>query len=435
MLLPGGSRPACLHIEAGKFAEIAPIGHSHPGVDVYEAGELPVLPGLVDSHVHVNQPGRTEWEGFASATRAAMVGGTTTIVDMPLNSIPPTVSVEALDVKRAGAGLEVRSDVAFWGGLVPDNLDQLEPMAEAGVCGFKAFLVDSGVPEFPPVDLQQIRDALEVLARLGLPLLVHAEDPAHIHSAPDGNHYVDYLRSRAPEAEEEAVLGLIDAAADTGGHVHVLHLASAGALPAISMAKERGVGITAETCPHYLFFSSEEVPDGATQFKCAPPIRDRSHQDGLWGGLSSGTLDMVVSDHSPAPPELKAVESGDFGAAWGGISSVQLRLAVTWTAARDRGWALENLVPKLALAPAALAGLAGRKGAIAVGMDADLLVFDPDAGFIVDPTTLEHRHPLTPYGGRSLTGVAGLVVLRGEPAGPLTAGLLLPGPRATASTP
>jgi allantoinase len=340
-----------------------------------------------------------------------------------------------LELKRAEAEAEVRSDVAFWGGLVPGNLGQLEPMARAGVCGFKAFMVDSGVAEFPPVGLEQIRDALQVLARLGLPLLVHAEDPAHIRPAPDGTHYVDYLGSRAPEAEEEAVAGLIEAAADTGGHVHVLHLATAGALPAMAMAKERGVRITAETCPHYLFFSSEDIPDGATEFKCAPPIRERSHQDGLWAGLADGTIDMVVSDHSPAPPELKAVESGDFGAAWGGISSVQLRLAVTWTAARSRGWSLDELVPKLAAAPAALAGLADRKGEIAPGLDADLVVFDPEAEIVVDPQALEHRHPLTPYAGRALSGQVRMVTLRGMAAGPLTEGLLLDGPRARRASP
>jgi allantoinase len=373
-----------------------------------------LLPGLVDSHVHVNEPGRTHWEGFASATRAAVAGGVTTIVDMPLNSIPPTVSVEALHVKREAATGQVAADVAFWGGAVPGNVDQLKPLLEAGVVGFKCFLLDSGVPEFPPLDDAGLRAALTELAGVDGLLIAHAEDPAVIDAAPQpqGASYAAFLASRPGRAEETAIAGLVAAARDTGARVHVVHLADADALPLLRRARADGVRITVETCPHYLTFAAEEVPDGATSFKCCPPIRETFHREALWAALAHGDIDLVVSDHSPCTPDLKRLDVGDFGAAWGGIASLQIGLAAVWTGARARGIGLDQVVRWMSSAPAQLAGLS-TKGAIQEGKDADLVAFAPEEGFTVG--ALEHRNPCTPYAGRSLTGVVRRTWLRGVP--------------------
>ena len=374
-------------------------------------GDLVVMPGLVDSHVHVNDPGRANWEGFQSATRAAAAGGTTTIVDMPLNSIPPTVDSEALGVKRAAAAEAIAVDVAFWGGLVPGSEPHLPAMVEAGVCGFKAFLVDSGVPEFPPLSFDELENALPELARLGVPLLLHAEDPARLHPMTgDPRSYDRYLESRPPECEAEAISEAMGRAAPTGAHIHILHVSSGDAAGVLRGA---GPGVSAETCPHYLTFTAEQVGMGATEFKCAPPIRSVGHREALWEALADGTLAMIVSDHSPSPPGLKEVESGDFGAAWGGISSLQIRLQATWTEASRRGFGLDRLREWLSTAPARLAGLE-RKGAIAPGMDADFLVWDPDGLTEVVGAGLEHRHPLTPYEGMRLRGKVQQVTLGGQ---------------------
>ena len=388
-----------------------------------------LLPGLVDSHVHVNEPGRTHWEGFASATRAAIAGGVTTIVDMPLNSIPPTVSVQALHVKRDVAKGQVAADVAFWGGAVPGNLDQLRPLLEAGVVGVKCFLLDSGVPEFPPLDDAGLRAALTELAAVDGLLIAHAEDADVIAVAPPstGPSYAGFLASRPGAAEETAIGGLIEAARDTGARVHVVHLADGDALPMLRAARAEGVRITVETCPHYLTFAAEEVPDGATSFKCCPPIRESRHREALWAALADGDggqplIDMVVSDHSPCTPDLKRLEDGDFGAAWGGIASLQVALPAVWTGARARGIGLDRVVGWMSAAPARLAGLSA-KGAIAVGKDADLVAFAPDERWTVGD--LEHRNPVTPYSGRSLTGVVRRTWLRGEVADGSPIGRLL----------
>ncbi|MCU1614294.1 MAG: allB, partial [Frankiales bacterium] len=395
-----------------------------PGEAVTLADDEVLLPGLVDSHVHVNEPGRTEWEGFATATRAAAAGGVTTIVDMPLNSIPPTTTLQALHVKREAAGAQVAVDVAFWGGAVPGNLDQLRRLHEAGVVGFKCFLLDSGVPEFPPLDDEGLRAALVEVASLDWLLIAHAEDARLIAAAPepDGPSYARFLASRPAEAEETAIGGLIAAARDTGARVHVVHLADAGALPMLRRARAEGVRITVETCPHYLTFAAEQVPDGATSFKCCPPIRQAAHREALWAALADGGIDLVVSDHSPCTPELKRLDVGDFGLAWGGIASLQISLAAAWTGARARGIELEQVVRWMAERPARLARLPG-KGAIAVGRDADLVAFAPDDRFTVG--ALEHRNPVTPYAGRSLTGVVRRTWLRGEPADGAPHGRLL----------
>jgi allantoinase len=405
VVLPDGEQPAAVCVSGGRIVAVEP--YEFGGDDL---GDLVLLPGLVDTHVHVNEPGRTEWEGFASATRAAAAGGVTTIVDMPLNSIPPTVTVEALSDKRNAARGQCHVDVGFWGGAVPSNLDDLPSLKQAGVFGFKCFLVDSGVPEFPPLDAAGLNAALDATDAL---FIVHAEDPASITAAPHSRKYGDFLASRPRAAENAAVATVIEAAKRTGRRMHVLHLSSSDALAAIAEAKRAGVPVTAETCPHYLTLTAEQVPDGATQYKCCPPIREADNRDALWQGLSEGTIDCVVSDHSPSTPALKRLDTGDFAAAWGGIASLQLGLPVVWTEARRRGYQLADLVRWMARRPAELAGLR-RKGRIAAGYDADFAVFAPDETFTVDPAALHHRHPVTPYAGQVLSGVVHQTWLRGE---------------------
>jgi allantoinase len=417
VLLPDGERPASVAVRDGRIVAIADYD-GLPGLDL---NGMALLPGLVDTHVHVNEPGRTEWEGFASATRAAAAGGVTTLLDMPLNSLPPTVSVAALDTKRDVASGQCSVDVGFWGGAVPGNAADLPALHEAGVFGFKSFLIDSGVPEFPPLDPAGLGEAMSTVGAL---FIVHAEDPGEILVAPASRYYADFLASRPPSAEVVAVATALDVAERAGARVHILHLSSAEVLPLLRSARARGVRVSAETCPHYLTLDAETVPDGGTQFKCCPPIRDRANRDGIWAGLADGTIDCVVSDHSPCTPELKRPETGDFAAAWGGIASLQLGLPIVWTEARRRGFSLSDVVRWMATRPAALAGLT-RKGRIAVGCDADLVVFDPDDTFEVDPARLAHRHPVTPYAGRTLHGVVGTTWLRGQPVNGVPRGRLL----------
>jgi allantoinase len=411
VVLPDGERAATVHTTGGVVTAVTGFDDAPAGAVTLADDEV-LLPGLVDSHVHVNEPGRTEWEGFASATRAAAAGGVTTIVDMPLNSVPPTTTVEALHGKRRCAEGQVAVDVAFWGGAVPGDLDQLRPLHEAGVVGFKCFLLDSGVPEFPPLDDDGLRAALTELAGLDALLIAHAEDADVIAAAPGpaGTSYPAFLASRPPEAEEAAIGRLLAAARDTGGRVHVVHLADAGALPLLRRARAEGVRVTVETCPHYLTFAAEEVPDGDTAVKCCPPIRGSGHREALWAALAGGDVDLVVSDHSPCTPELKRLDVGDFGLAWGGIASLQVALPAVWTGARARGLELAQVAAWMSAAPARLAGLP-RKGAIAVGRDADLVAFAPDERWRVG--RLLHRNPVTPYAGRELTGVVRRTWLRG----------------------
>lgn len=419
VVLPEGVRPATVVVRDGKIAAVEAWDAE---IDVDDLGAAWLLPGLVDTHVHVNEPGRTEWEGFETATRAAAAGGITTLVDMPLNSIPATTSVAALEAKRAAASGKCRVGVHYWGGVVPGNVDQLEPLAAAGIRGFKCFLVPSGVEEFANVGEQDLREAMPVIARLGLPLLVHAELPGPIETATaqvagvDPRRHATWVASRPPESEVEAIRMIIGLVAETGCRTHVVHLSAREALADLREARDAFLPITVETCPHYLTFTDEEIPDGATSFKCAPPIRGNLNRDALWEALESGDIDLIVSDHSPCPPDLKRLEQGDFFAAWGGIASLELGLSAVWTEASDAGFGVDDVVRWMSERPASLAGLSERKGRIAVGSDADLVAWDPDAEWIVDPRALHQRHPLTPYDGRRLRGrvlttwVAGVVV-------------------------
>jgi len=399
-------RPASIEIEQGV---IVAIDDRRADLDF---GDLVIMPGMVDCHVHVNEPGRSEWEGFATATRAAAAGGTTTIVDMPLNSIPPTVTVAALAEKRAAAEGKLTVDAAFWGGVIPGSEGEIGSLVAEGVCGFKSFLVDSGVSEFPPMSVDAFSAILPLLSGLGAPALVHAEDPAQIHAVEgDVTQYRSYLASRPAEGEAAAVEVVSGLARRSGARMHVLHISSSQGVRALAASPG---SMSGETCPHYLTFCAEEIPAGATPYKCAPPIRTTEHREALWQGLLDGTLSMVVSDHSPAPPEVKRLEDGDFGTAWGGIGSLQLRLPATWTGAARRGVDLPRLARWLSLEPARLAGLDDRKGAIAIGLDGDLVVWDPDGAYEVRGEDLEHRHPITPYEGMKLRGRVVMTMLGGK---------------------
>ncbi len=434
VVLPDAIAPASVHISGDRITAIEPFDSVPAGCELVETGDESILmPGLVDTHVHVNEPGRTNWEGFATATQAAAAGGVTTLVDMPLNSIPPTTTVSGLAAKLEAARGQCQVDVGFWGGVVPGNTGELAQLYELGVVGFKCFLIHSGVDEFPNVTEHDLRGAMPELTRLGAVLIVHAEVPGPIDRAniPTGcssveksktgtpkdvcpTSYQTFLDSRPRAAEDEAVALMIELSREFGTRIHIVHHSSADTLPALRRAKSEGVNILAETCPHYLTFAAEDIPDGATEFKCCPPIRERENREQLWEALADGTIDMIVSDHSPCPPEMKLPESGDFLAAWGGISSLQLRLPAVWTQARRRGFSILDLTRWLCGAPANLVGLRSQKGSIAVGCDADFVIWNPDQQLTVAANALHHRHKLTPYEGRVLDGVVEKTFLRGR---------------------
>jgi allantoinase len=404
VVTPQGTRPASVHIADGRIVRVGSWEEVSSGIPVVDAGESIVMPGLVDTHVHINEPGRTEWEGFESGTRAAAAGGVTTILDMPLNSIPATTTASALEAKREAAREKSVVNVEFIGGVVPGNAGELEALRDGGVRAFKCFLSPSGVDEFPPVSDSDLRKAFPVLARLGLPLMVHAEDPACLLPGRGSSRkYGDYLTTRPVAAERAAITLLTRLMARAPTPVHIVHLSSASSLDIVRTARARGLTLTVETCPHYLTFAAEEIPDGATEYKCAPPIRDEAERDALWDALIAGDIDLIASDHSPCPPEMKDTD-GDFFPAWGGIASLQLSLSAVWTGARTRGVKPERVAQWMSTAPARLVGLQDRKGALIAGYDADIILWDPDARFVVDPTQLLHRHKLTPYLGRELFG-------------------------------
>ncbi|MEU6245940.1 allantoinase AllB [Glycomyces sp. NPDC047010] len=409
-VLPDGERPAAVAIAGERIAVIGDYGEPIPARRTEDLRDLALLPGLVDTHVHVNEPGRTEWEGFATATRAAAAGGVTTLIDMPLNSLPPTVDAAALAAKRAAAKGRTWVDTGFWGGAIPGNETDRKALHDAGVFGFKCFTAPSGVDEFPPLDRGGLRRACADAAALGTVLIVHAENPARLHQTPTAPAFADFLASRPPEAETDAIRDVLDAAEATGARVHILHLSAAEALEPIARARRNGVAVTAETCPHYLTLTAEQIADGATAFKCCPPIRGAANRDALWEGLAQGRIDFVVSDHSPSPPAMK---TGDFATSWGGIASLQLGLPVLWTEARTRGHGLADLAAWTSRGPADFARL-HRKGRIAAGADADLVAFDPGREWTVRAADLHHRHPVTPYDGRRLTGAVAATWLRGK---------------------
>ncbi len=401
-------------IAQGRILDVVGRDAVPAGVPLDDVGERVVMPGLVDSHVHINEPGRTAWEGFESATRAAAAGGITTLADMPLNCVPVTTTAAALHQKIEAARGQLWVDCGFYGGLVPDNLQDLESLVDAAVLGFKAFLAPSGISEFPAMDESNLRRALALLAPGGLPVLVHAE----LATGPEGHgpwpRYADYLASRPDEWELRAVELLIRLCREFSSPVHIVHLSSASALEALRRARQDGLPLTVETCPHYLHFTAEQIPAGDTRFKCAPPIRGRHNREQLWQALEEGTIDFIVSDHSPCLPALKRMEQGDFQAAWGGIASLQLTLPVVWTEARQRGFAIEHVARWMCSRPAKLIGMDHRKGRLAPGFDADLIVWDPDTALTPTPEWLLHRHPTTPYEGETLYGVVEQTYLRGS---------------------
>ena len=421
VVVPGAVRPACVVVRDGVITDVLEID-ARPAVDTrYELGELALLPGLIDVHVHVNEPGRTEWEGFETATRAAAAGGVTTIVDMPLNCLPETTTVAALELKREAAQGKCTVDWSAWGGAVgtggAGNQAHLVPLAEAGVAGYKCFLLYPGCDGLGLIDEEDLRAAMPLIAQTGLPLLVHAELPGPILLAgeklagADWDKYATHLTSRPDEAELAAIALVISLCREFGTRVHIVHLASAQALPMLRAARAEGLPITVETCPHYLHFAAESIADGATEYKCAPPIRSRANAEELWAALAAGDIDLIASDHSPCPPDMKA---GSFLTAWGGIASVSLSLPILWTGMQQRGLGLERLGEWVGFAPARLAGLSGRKGGIVAGADADLVVFDTEAELEVLAERLYFRHKVSPYVGERLRGVVRQTILRGQ---------------------
>ena len=419
-LIDGREQAVSVAVRMGRVVGIEALGTAPPHrlAATLEPDEI-LIPGLVDTHVHINEPGRTEWEGFDTATAAAAAAGVTTLIDMPLNSLPPTLNAAALATKRAAARGRCRVDVGFWGGCVPTNLADLPELFAAGVFGVKCFLQDSGVPEFPPVTSAEMLSAMRMIAEVGGMLLVHAEDPGVLHTSPtpQGRDYRAFVASRPESAETAAIASCIEAAAETRCRTHIVHVSSAGGVDLIRRAKADGVPITAETCPHYLVFDAEDIPDGAPQYKCCPPIRGRADQDALWAGLADGTVDIVVSDHSPSTAELKLLDVGDLGLAWGGIGGLQFGFAAVWAAAARRGVPLADVVRWMSAAPAALVGLT-TKGVLRAGAAADLVAFAPDDEQVVDPARLHHRNPVSPYAGARLTGVVRATWLAGRRADP-----------------
>ena len=423
VVLPSGIVPAAVHVRSGRIAKVAEYMDCPAGVPLEDFGDLVLMPGLVDTHVHINEPGRTEWEGFETATRAAAAGGVTTLMDMPLNSIPPTTTPANFDAKAAAADGKLFVDVAFAGGVIPGNASELGALLDRGVPAFKCFLAESGVAEFPHVREDDLERALPILAKRNAPLLVHAELPAPLEAAAgalenltpsDAREYSRYLASRPKAAEDAAIEMVIRLAEKHGARAHIVHLSSSTALPVLERARDRGVRITAETCPHYLSLAAEDIADGATAFKCAPPIREKENRETLWKGLKNEGIAQVVTDHSPSTIGLKCTGSGDFSKAWGGISSLQLGLAIVWTEAQKRGASIEDVARWMCEATAKLVGLSSTKGAIREGLDADFCVWDPAGEFVVDAAGLQHKNKITPYQGKKIVGVVRATFLRGE---------------------
>lgn len=414
VVTPSGVQPAIVRIEGEEVASIRPYEAPPAGLVVEDFGDLVISPGIIDTHVHINDPG-TDWEGFETATRAAAAGGVTTLVDMPLNSLPVTTNLAALAAKRKAAVGKCWVDVGFYGGLVQGNAAELSALCKLGVLGVKAFLCHSGLAEFPNALEADLRAAIPLLAAARVPLLVHAELLTTPAPAPtDVRSFAQFVASRPEQWELDAIQLMINLCRETRCPVHIVHLATGAALPMLAAAKCEGLPITVETCPHYLFFDPAEVAEGDTRFKCAPPLRAGAATR-LWQGLQDGTIDTIGSDHSPCPPSMKHLETGDFSKAWGGISSLQLTLPTVWTVANSRGKSdLAQLTTWLSANPAKLVGLDARKGQLAAGFDADLVIWDPQASYTVDAAQLFHRHPITPYDAQELTGQVHRTYVRGQ---------------------
>jgi len=420
VVTPDEIKPAAVLVEDGRILDVVPLNQLPAEISVKDFGKAAILPGLVDSHVHIDEPGRTEWEGFSTATRAAAAGGYTLLVDMPLNCLPPTTSAAALEEKRRAANGQCHVDWMPWGGVVSDNQEQIESLAAAGVPGFKCFLIHPGIDGFTMVNERELRAALPHVARTGLPLLVHAELPGPVDAATeklagaDWSKYATYLRSRPDEAELSAIQLMISLCREYRFRLHIVHLATSQALELLGAAKVEGLPVSVETCPHYLHFSSDKIPDGQTLFKCAPPIRSRENREKLWHGLREGVIDLVATDHSPCPPEMKRLSERSFRTAWGGIASLSLALPVMWTEANARGFTLSDISRWMAEGPAHFAGCETRKGRLAKGFDADFVVFEPEAEFIAAEEHLHYRHRVSPYLGEKLRGVVKATYLRGN---------------------
>jgi allantoinase len=433
VLIEGEFTPATVVVKDGKITQIKTHGEAlEEGITIEELGNKTLIPGLVDTHVHINEPGRTEWEGFNSATQAAAAGGITTVVDMPLNCSPVTTTADALAQKLESVNGQLWIDCGFWGGVVPQNVDELDDLIKAGVLGVKSFTIHSGIDEFPEVGPDTLRQAIRTLSKYDVPYLIHAElDKEHSNPPAIGNKYQSFLASRPRQWENDAIDMMIELAQEAASEgakarIHIVHLSSSDAIAAIKDAQDKGLQLTAETCPHYLTLFAESIPDGKTLFKCCPPIREDENRQRLWDGLADGTLEFIVSDHSPCTPKLKHIDSGDIEHAWGGISSLQFGLSIIWTEALERGTPLEQVVDWMATRPAKFAGIGDRKGKIALGYDADFAVFDDIAEYIISADMIKYRHKITPYEGRKVTGVVERTFVRGHEV--YSSGDLLNGP-------
>jgi allantoinase len=417
VLLPHTLGAYSIHIADGKIIDIEAGRHERADFEFRDMGNLQIMPGVIDAHVHINEPGRTEWEGFDTGTRASVAGGVTTLVDMPLNASPVTVTVADLQTKIASTAGKLHANVGFWGGIVPNNTEHLRPLADAGVLGFKAFLTHSGIDEFPNADEATLHAAYQALKGTNLPILAHCELTTGDYSAAlsaQPSNYLAYLASRPRVWENEAVKLMIRLAEQYQHPTHIVHLASAEALADIRAAKSRGVPITVETCPHYIFFNAEDIPNADTRYKCAPPIRERANNELLWAALVDGTLDFVGSDHSPAPPDIKSLQTGNFQTAWGGISGIQFTLSAIHTGGAAHGLSPHRLAQILCSNPARFIGQAHKKGQIAVGFDADFVVWNPEADFVVSPDMIQARHKISPYDGLTLRGQVEQTYISGQ---------------------
>ena len=414
VLTPKGEQPAAILIQEEKIMDVVSISEISSDCPVEDMKNDVVMPGLVDTHVHINEPGRTDWEGFETATKAAAAGGITTLVDMPLNCIPVTTTVDALNQKIAATKNQLWVDCGFYGGLIPDNLQDIESLADAGVLGFKAFLSHSGIDEFPNINEKHLREALPIFANKGIPILVHAELENGAIQSEDHSTYKSFQDSRPKSWENNAVKLLIQLSKEFDARIHIVHLSSADILAEIAQTRNDGYPISVETCPHYLHFSSEHISDGDTRFKCAPPIWESDNKEKLWSGLENGLINFITSDHSPCTAELKNLEVGDFEKAWGGISSIQFTLPVIWTECKTRGYSMDQLINWMSKQPAKFIGKDQQKGQISPGFDADLVCWNPDEKYIIQKEAIHHKNKLTPYEGESLYGVVNATFLRGQ---------------------